>query len=335
MKDPVSEFEYPPSWVEACPYPDLLALVESGLAVLTSSGQTLRRGFTTGTTASAACKAAVLSLKGEKIESVRIDLPCGLRVDVPAAGKQGRGCCAKYSGDYPSDVTAGAMFVAEAAEKGSGASIIYGKGIGVLSRDMGRYKKGEPAVSPSARGSIDNAVRQALEEMHLSGAEVRLEIVGGDRIALRTLNSKVGVMEGISVLGTTGLVEPWDDHLEESNLDRIASSGKVVLTTGRSGLKFSRLLFPEHDTVLVGSKIGNAVRAARGEVILCGLPALILKFIDPDVLKGTGKATVEELVNTPEWKGAMEKAFARSKKEWPRLRVVLLDRQGNLLGDSG
>ncbi len=65
MRDPVSGFDYPEAWVRKCPSPDLLRLVEEGLAVLTSSGTVLRRGYTTGTTAAAACKAAVLSLSGE------------------------------------------------------------------------------------------------------------------------------------------------------------------------------------------------------------------------------------------------------------------------------
>ena len=87
--------------------------------------------------------------------------------------------------------------------------------------------------------------------------------------------------------------------------------------------------------MLVGSKIDNAIRAAKGEVILSGLPALILKFIDPGVLSGTGIKTVEELAATPAWQKAMEKAFARSKRERPNLRVVVVDRQGKVLGDSG
>lgn len=335
MKDPISDFEYPQAWVDACPDPELLKLVEKGLAVLTSSGQALRRGFTTGTTAAAACKAAVLSLKGKKVTSVAVDLPSGMTVEVPAVGDGGCGCCIKYSGDYPSDVTAGTMFIATAKHAEGGPGITYGKGIGVLSRDMGRYKKGDAAVSPNARASISNAVRQAVGSLGSDGAEVYLEVVDGDKVALKTLNSKVGVEGGISVLGTTGLVEPWDDHLEESNLWRIASSDNPVLTTGRSGLKFSRLLFPGQEVVLVGSKIESAVRAADGKAVLCGLPALILKYIDPKVLEGTGSATVEELVAAPEWTETMERAFACSKEKRPDLRIVMLDRQGKLLGDSG
>ena len=71
MRDPVNGFDYPEAWVKKCSSPDLLPLVENGLAVLTSSGSVIRRGFTTGTTAAAACKAAILSLAGEVVFSSR------------------------------------------------------------------------------------------------------------------------------------------------------------------------------------------------------------------------------------------------------------------------
>ena len=94
MKDPVTGFEYPEDWVAKCTSPEKLRLAEQGLAVLTSSGLVLRRGFTTGTTAAAAAKAAVLSLKTDT-GSVSITLPCGIPVDVPASGHAGTGSCGK------------------------------------------------------------------------------------------------------------------------------------------------------------------------------------------------------------------------------------------------
>ena len=82
----------------------------------------------------------------------------------------------------------------------------------------------------------------------------------------------MGVEGGLSVLGTTGLVEPWDDHLEESMRERISTSRNMVLTTGRIGIRYARLLYPDHDIILVGGKIGEALDAAKGEATLFGLP---------------------------------------------------------------
>jgi cobalt-precorrin-5B (C1)-methyltransferase len=129
--DPVTGFEYPETWVSNCTDPDGLRMVGEGLGVLTSSGKVLRRGFTTGTTASAACKSAILSLKNE-VHAVDIDLSCGLRVNVPSGGMWGVGTCRKYAGDYVTDVTAGIEFVCLAEPCGQGIEINYGKGIGRL-----------------------------------------------------------------------------------------------------------------------------------------------------------------------------------------------------------
>jgi cobalt-precorrin-5B (C1)-methyltransferase len=113
MRDPVTGFEYPDSWVRNCTTPEDLPVVESGLAVLTSSGVVLRRGYTTGTTAAAACKAAVISLSGA-VTSVPILTPCGIVVDVPVFGFAGQAVCKKFAGDYPGDVTAGIGMEAKA-----------------------------------------------------------------------------------------------------------------------------------------------------------------------------------------------------------------------------
>lgn len=333
MRDPVTGFDYPEEWVTRCKDPKKLGEVEAGLSVLTSTGQVLRRGFTTGTTAAAACKAAILSLQGD-VDSVDVRLPCGLSVEVPAVGRKGVGRCAKFSGDYPSDVTSGLVFVAM-ANPTSVIAIQPGRGIGRFSRDTPRGFKGTAAISPPARGEITLAIREAARAIGAPGASVHLEAEGGERIGPRTLNPRVGVEGGISVLGTTGLVEPWDDHLEESNLERIAGADRVVLTTGRMGLRFSRLAFPDHEIVLVGAKMEKAIAAARGEAILAGLPALILKFLDPEILAGSGYSTVEELMTSSEGTGRMSEALSKGKQRYPDLRVVLFDRHGSVVGDSG
>ena len=90
MFDPVTGFDYPEEWAARCTSPEKLRLAGQGLAVLTSSGSVLLRGFTTGTTAAAAAKAAVLSLKTD-VTTVPITLPCGLHVHVPAHGHTGSG----------------------------------------------------------------------------------------------------------------------------------------------------------------------------------------------------------------------------------------------------
>jgi cobalt-precorrin-5B (C1)-methyltransferase len=334
LRDPVTDFCYPAAWVDRCQDPLLREEVRSGKGVLTADGKVLRRGYTTGTTASAASKAAVLSLMGP-VDEVEVVTNCGVKVTVPVRAREGRAECRKYPGDYPGDMTAHACFVAEAELRPAGIEIEAGIGIGRFVRDTPHHKMGEAAISSPAMDSIRRSVAEALATIREGGALVRLSVKEGVEIGPRTLNPRMGVEGGISVLGTTGLVEPWDDHLEESNLERIAKADKVVLTTGRSGLRYSRLLFPDHEAVLVGARMEKAIEASGEETILCGLPALILKFIDPDILKRTGARTIEELTSSDAWPQAVREALTRSKRERPKLRVVLVDKNGAVLGDSG
>jgi cobalt-precorrin-5B (C1)-methyltransferase len=334
MRDPVTGFEYPAEWVERCAVPAQLLLAEQGLAVLTSSGTVLRRGFTTGTTAAAACKSAILSLSGTTITSVSLQIPCGLTVEVNVDAHAGKSSCKKYAGDYPSDVTAGVVIVAEAILQPDGIHLEPGEGIGHFVRDTPRYKKGEPAISSAPLDCIMRSIEEGMNMTGLPGILVKIHIPDGVEVAKKTLNSRVGVEGGISILGTTGLVEPWDDHLEESVCGQVSSAKNPVITTGRIGLRYARLIYPEHEVILVGGKIGEALDAAQGDVILCGLPALILRHINPQILDGTGYATVEEFAASPSFEPVMHTTFAEFKKERPKVHVVLVDRNGAVIGES-
>jgi cobalt-precorrin-5B (C1)-methyltransferase len=333
MRDPVSGFEYPEEWVKKCTSPDLLRLAGEGLAVLTSSGTVLRRGYTTGTTAAAACKGAILSLSGV-VTTVTVKIPCGLVVSVAVSGSGGHASCKKFGGDYPDDVTAGCEFIAEAIPQKKGIQFVPGEGIGRFSRDTPRFRKGDPAITPAPLACILNSIEEAANQQGLSGVQVRLRIPKGSVIAGRTLNLRVGVAGGISVLGTTGLVEPWDDHFEESIGERLAAATNPVLTTGRVGLRYARLRYPDNEIVLIGSRIAEALAAADGEVTLFGLPALILRFINPDILEGTGYATVEEFAASPRFYPAMQSGLAKFKEAYPHVRVVLINRDGIILGET-
>ncbi|MCX6688336.1 MAG: cobalt-precorrin-5B (C(1))-methyltransferase [Methanoregula sp.] len=333
MKDPVTGFLYPAEWVEKCSDPALLALVEQGLFILTASGTGIRRGYTTGTTAAAACKAAILSLTTD-LSSVTVTIPCGLTVCLPVIAHVGKAECTKYAGDYLTDVTSGLRFVAEATPVPDGINLLTGDGIGRFVRDTPRYPKGTPAISSTPLACILRAVEEALEVTGIPGISVTLTVPEGDRVAKKTLNSRVGVENGISILGNTGLVEPWDDHLTESVMERVAAARNPVLTTGRVGLRYARLLFPEREVILVGGKIDEAIRAARGDVVLCGLPALVLRYINPGVLEGTGYLTVEELAASPDFDHIVPPLLARFKKMYPHVRVVIVNRDGSIIAES-
>jgi cobalt-precorrin-5B (C1)-methyltransferase len=331
MRDPVTGFEYPPAWSSKIVDEAWAKLVEQGLAVLNAKGQVLRRGFSTGTTAAAACKAAVLSLDGP-VESVSITLPCGIRVDVPVIGKDGLASCLKFPGDYLDDPTAGAEFVAVAFPGGEGVQVIPGEGIGEYARTEGTMRTGSPAISPSASGSIILAVSQAKEEIDIRGVRVELHVVDGEKIAIRTMDSRDGVHDGISVQGNTGLVDPWDDHVEEGRLDMLTAD-KVVLTTGKMGLRFCRLFYPEHKVILVGQQMLEAVAGAQDEVVVCGLPGNIIRAVLPHTLEECECSSFDELAASNRWNGVLDRVFKRYRDLNPKVKILMLDRSGKILGE--
>jgi cobalt-precorrin-5B (C1)-methyltransferase len=331
MKDPVTGFEYPAKWSELIRDEAWSKLVEQGLAVLNSKGEVLRRGFSTGTTAAAACKGAVLSLDGP-VEAVSITLSSGIRIDVPVLGDGGAASCRKFAGDYLDDPTAGAEFVAEAFPEGEGVQLIPGEGIGVYAQSEGSKKTDSPAISASALGSIVLAISQSKEEIGIRGVRVELHVVGGQKIAIRTINPRFGIDEGISVLGTTGLVDPWDDFVEEGRLDRLTED-KVVLTTGKMGLRMSRLFFPDHQVIMVGQKMLEAVVGAENEVVVCGLPGNIIRAVLPHVLEESECSSFDDLASTEAWKGVLERVFKLYRDVNPKVRILMLDRTGKVLGD--
>lgn len=334
MRDPVSGFEYPSSWVERCSDQASRSLIEQGLAVLTADGSARMRGFTTGSSAAAAAKAAVLSLFRGEIQEVSIRTPVHIRIEVPVLASKGTSTCSKYSGDYPGDVTAGLIFLAVASPAESDVILSFGEGIGRWDRETPRYKKGDPAVSVQAQEEIQYAIREALDEIEAAGICIEISAPRGKEVAEKTLNQMVGVIGGISILGTTGFVEPWDDHLEQTVCERAMAAGRVVLTTGRMGMRYARLLFPDHEVILAGSRLGTIIPHLTGEVTICGLPALVLKYVNPQFLEGSGYSTVEELMSTDIFQSLMISSLQTYKKANPKIRVVVVNRNGQIIGDT-
>ncbi|KKG09353.1 cobalt-precorrin-5B (C(1))-methyltransferase [Methanosarcina sp. 2.H.A.1B.4] len=335
MIDPVNNFKIPEEWIArtGLPREELEKNVASGMIVVLSDGSVLKRGYTTGTTASAAAKAAVLSLK-KTVDSVSVPTPVGLRAYLEVSeSSPGRAVVKKILNDHESDITRGLEFVGEAREA-DGISIFGGKGIGVVRRDGLQVSKGNPAINPKPMEQIRAAVQEAVEELGLQGAEVTISIPEGERIGKETLNSRIGVEGGISVLGSTGFVEPWNDHLGEMKGDLIRCTDRVVLTTGRIGMRYSHMLFPEYTVVMVGSRISEGLDNASGDVIICGLPGLVLKWGNPEMLENSGYATVVEMLEKAPEHERLKEAFEMAVEKGKGARIVVIDRDGSVLMDS-
>jgi cobalt-precorrin-5B (C1)-methyltransferase len=329
--DPVTGFQIPSSWLKLCQDPQALQKIRSGRWVLLSNGQLLRRGLTTGTTAAAACKGAVLSLK-RSVDSVNIETPVGLKVSLTVIAKDGFCVAVKEGGDHQFDVTGGLEIVAHASLS-ERTDLVVGKGVGRIMAKGLCEELGKPAISPSARRQIMLAIAEGLRETCLAGARLELSIPRGMDLAEKTLNPGLGIVGGISILGSTGFVEPWSDHLIGDRAEELKSAEKVVVSTGRTGLRFSRILFPDHRAVLMGSQLDRLAFERDQESVLCGLPALILKWAWPEVLEGTGYGTVAELVEHEPDHRNITLALEKAKKILPNTRIVLLRKNGSILKD--
>jgi len=331
LRDPISSLVIPSEWIHRSdmPFVELKKLVESGFYAITSSGTLLRRGLSTGTIAAAAAKAAVLSIK-EPIQEVDILTPVGIRVPVTVKAAHGSAIAEKPPSDYHTDITEGLQFGAEAARAGE-LILSTGEGIGIVQRRGLRVPIGEAAINPEARNTIMCAIQEGVRVAGLRGASVTLTARNGEKIARKTLNPKIGIAGGISVLGTTGFVEPWNECLVCSMEDLIERAERVVLTTGRTGFKFAHLYFPEYTPILVGSNIDRAVGKARGKnIIIMGLPALILKWGNPTILNGTSANTIKELFDTNPFRKEVNESLAAIKSR-TGAKIVLINREGEIV----
>ncbi|NOZ83139.1 MAG: cobalamin biosynthesis protein CbiD [Euryarchaeota archaeon] len=250
----------------------------------------MRYGYTTGACAAAAAKAACLALRGERPEEVRITLPAGKSVSMRVAElRVGRGrakaCVLKDAGDDP-DITHGVAVCAEVrAAEGEEVVIRGGEGVGVVTKRGLGIPVGESAITEVPRRMIVQAVREVLQ----GGAEVVISIPGGEELASRTLNPKLGITGGLSVLGTTGIVVPWSESALlrslEKQVDVALASGfkELVLAPGRLGERYavSRGV-PEDAVVQCGNYIGymleRCARAGATAVLVCGHAGKLVKL---------------------------------------------------------
>jgi cobalt-precorrin-5B (C1)-methyltransferase len=176
----------------------------------------------------------------------------------------------KDAGDDP-DVTHGAELVARVAWAGGARIRIEGgAGVGVVTKPGLGLPVGGPAINPVPRTQIAQAVREALGE-HARGLRVTISVPGGERLARRTTNPRLGILGGISILGTTGIVRPFSTAAWRASvgqaIDVIAAQGldTVVLSTGGRTERAAMRLFPDLEEVQfveVGDFTGYALRRA-------------------------------------------------------------------------
>jgi cobalt-precorrin-5B (C1)-methyltransferase len=242
----------------------------------------LRRGITTGTCATAAVKAALARLLyGESPEAVPVTLADGEHfVDVPVKNivQQDAGWMraevVKDAGDDP-DQTHRATIFARVRRNGAGEVRFHnGTGVGIVTQPGLQIPVGEPAINPVPRKMMLQAVREVLEECGDArdmGFDLEIGCENGGEIAKRTFNPRLGVVGGISILGTTGIVEPKSMASFKASIEvyiRVALGDRpqeIVLAPGNLGQRFARsfLDLPIKQCVQVSNFAGFALDCVR------------------------------------------------------------------------
>ncbi len=243
----------------------------------------LRRGWTTGTCAAAAAKAAFAALMtGEFPDPVEVTLPRGERPSFALALTRRDQATAsagiiKDAGDDP-DVTHGALIVANVRVGAAGAGVTFraGEGVGTITRPGLPLPPGEPAINPVPRQMIRDAIAEvAAAAGRPADAEVEVAIPGGAELAAKTLNARLGIVGGLSILGTTGIVVPYSCsawiHSIHRGIDvaRAAGLTHIVGATGASSEAAAQKLygFPDIALIDMGDFVGGMLKYLRSHPV--------------------------------------------------------------------
>jgi cobalt-precorrin-5B (C1)-methyltransferase len=258
-----------------------------------------REGFTTGACAAAAAKAATRVLvRGQLFEAIESTLPNGRRhtfalercelMDEVAL-------CSilKDAGDDP-DCTHGAEIVAQVRLASENEIVLEGgEGVATVTRPGLGLDVGAPAINPVPRRNITEMVREELVRAPASGARVIISVPGGEELAKQTINARLGLLGGISILGTSGIVKPYSTAAYKASVVQAIDVARrrqietLVLTTGGKSEAYAMRIYPElpeEAFIQVGDFVGVGVkhcaRRQAGRAIVVGMIGKLSKMAD-------------------------------------------------------
>jgi cobalt-precorrin-5B (C1)-methyltransferase len=274
-----------------------------------------RTGFTTGACSAAAARAAVLGLvSGTVPAQVECLLPNGQRVgfavqDGRCGGEHAHAMVIKDAGDDP-DCTDKAHLTADVRlrpDLPGQVLLLGGFGVGTVTMPGLGLAVGGPAINPVPRRNIEDNVREAgaslLDE---TGFEVSISVPQGLEMARKTLNARLGILGGISILGTTGIVRPYSTAAYRASVVQgvqvagTTGAGVVVLTTGGRTEKFVMQELPELPPacfVQMGDflryALDAAVKARIAHVVIGGMVGKLTKIAQGETITHAGRAEVD------------------------------------------
>ena len=262
-----------------------------------SGTRLLRCGFTTGTCAAlAAAGAAELLLTGRAPAVVSLMTPKGWPVELEPVfcRMEGReACCAirKDAGDDP-DVTDGMLICAAVRKTEQGIELDGGEGVGRVTKPGLDQPVGAAAINSVPRQMIRSAAERVCKaSSYTGGLKILISVPGGEEIAKRTFNPRLGIAGGLSILGSSGIVEPMSERaiVETTALEiRQAAAGggkRLILLPGNYGMDYLTTSLPELEPIpraKCSNYIGEAIDTARvegfAELLLIGHIGKLVKL---------------------------------------------------------
>ena len=258
----------------------------------------LRFGYTTGSCATASTKAALISLiTKNELKNIEIELPVKKTVNFEMKrliihNDYAIAATLKDGGDDP-DVTTGLLIYSKVCFNDCNKIIVNGGiGVGVITKDGLPIKPGNPAINPIPLKMINNTVKNVLNKYNINkGVTITIFVPGGEEVAKKTCNPKLGIIGGISILGTRGIVIPFSDSSWKASIVlaiRVAKKDNIntlVLSTGgRSDDAVKKIYnnFREEQFIEIGDFIGFTLKRCMDNnidnVIIAGMPGKLSKL---------------------------------------------------------
>lgn len=249
----------------------------------------LRSGLTTGSCATATSLAAArLLLTGQGIDAVEITLPKGKLVQMRLEfcrrdGERAEAGTIKDAGDDP-DVTHGALLFSQVRLLADpGVRFVAGQGVGTVTRPGLVLGVGEPAINPVPRRMIGEHLQQLASDCgYAGGFEVTINVRDGEQLALKTMNPRLGILGGLSILGTSGIVRPFSCSAYiasiHQGIDVAHANGytHIAACTGNASEDTMRRVYalPEIALIEMGDFVGAVLKHLRkvpvARLSLCG-----------------------------------------------------------------
>ena len=338
----------------------------------------LRRGWTTGACATAATKAALVRLWGGAFDdTVEITLPKG---ETPTFALVHSACgdgwaeagIVKDAGDDP-DVTHGALIVVRVEKSDGGVVFCAGEGVGTVTKAGLPIDVGQPAINPVPRLMMDQEVAEAAARFGQSpDVQITVSIKDGEALAAKTWNPRLGIVGGLSVLGTTGIVRPFSCAAWIASIHRgvdVARAGGQSHVAGCTGATSERVVqelygLPDHamldmgdfaggmlkyihkhpiPRVTIGGGIGKITKLAQGAIDLhsgrsqVDFNALAALAAVPEVADANTALEAYTICGAPLAQKVAQAALdhLNSRFAGPHYDVVIIDRAGTIIARAG